>query len=102
MNNERTSSSGQRSKSAEFLPGPQVPNCEDGSFEAGLWALAQVAEEGESFSLHAIGAVCGVSHEAIRKIEIKAMRTLRRRLRQAIGILDERELNREKHIGDRE
>lgn len=73
----------------------EFPPFEDGSFDAGLWALSQIAEEGESFSLFAIGEVCGCSQEWIRQLEERALAKLRMGLRRRIGMLDAKDLTRE-------
>jgi hypothetical protein len=63
------------------------PDYEDGSFDAGLLALAMVAEPNEQFSLEAIAEVCGCSYEWIRLLERQALRKLRRALRHNTGSL---------------
>src|SRR5688572_5173547 len=75
---ERNRRNGRRSR-RESESTTQKTMCpfEDGSVEAGLWALSQVAEPGERFSLHAIAHACGYSHEQVRKIEIKALAKVR-------------------------
>ena len=44
-------------------PDPCPSEMQDGSFDAGLWALEQIAIRGEVFSLEEIAIVCGCSHE---------------------------------------
>ena|SRR5688500_10460317 len=82
------------------LPPIDYPPFADGSLDAGLWALSQIAEEGERFSLYAIGEVCGCSHEWIRLLEERALKKVRLRLRHELGMLDERDLTRENTLTD--
>lgn len=85
---------------AENPPEDSAPDYEDGSFDAGLWALSEVAYPGEKFSLYAIAEVCGCSYEWIRQLEEKALKKVRLKLRHSIGIIDQKQFSREKVLSE--
>lgn len=63
-------------------PFEDFPDYEDGSLDAGLWALRAVALPHSEFTLEEIAEVCGVSIEWIRKLEERALSRARLKLSQ--------------------
>lgn len=57
---------------------------QDGSYEAGLYVLSQVARPGQSFTQGEIAWACGVTRSAIFLTEQIALRKLRERMRIAL------------------
>jgi hypothetical protein len=60
----------------------EFPPYKDGSFNAGLWCLAQVAEPEEIFSREAIAEVCGCTQQNIARIENRVLKKMREKFKE--------------------